>query len=61
MVPLPTGGSVLPKLVGGLVVLGVLTVVIKHPNDAAVWVRALAEAAGDAIDGVASFFRQIAG
>ncbi|WP_435070732.1 hypothetical protein [Amycolatopsis thermoflava] len=62
VVPLPTsGGSVLKKLIGGLVTLAIIAIVIKHPSDAATWVRAVSSAATEAIDGVATFFRQVAG
>ncbi|OXM70728.1 MULTISPECIES: hypothetical protein [Amycolatopsis] len=61
MIPLPSsGGSILPKLIGGLVILATLAIVIKRPSDAATWVRAAIGSATDAIDGVATFFRQVA-
>lgn len=60
-VSLPTGKSVLPKLIGFAVALALLVIVVKHPGDAASWVKALAVGAGDVIDGIASFIRQAAG
>lgn len=59
---LPTGGGskLLPKLIGGLVLLALLAVVVKHPADAADWVTTMASRAGNAVDGLASFFRTLA-
>lgn len=60
-IPMPTSsGSVLPKLVGGLVVVALLVIVVKHPSDAADWTRQLFAVAGDAVDGIVSFIRQVA-
>lgn len=61
MVP-PTvqGGGLLPKLVGGLVVLGVLVLVIKHPSEAAGMATGIGHFIGSAIDGVAAFIRNLA-
>lgn len=56
----PTGGSsVLPKVIGTLVVLGLLAVVVKHPGDAAAWVTGVAAWFESVVDGVAEFFRQV--
>lgn len=61
LMPMPTGNSsVLPKLITTAVVLALLVIVVKHPGDAATWVRALAGGAVDVIDGMASFIRQVA-
>ncbi|QRP47234.1 hypothetical protein [Amycolatopsis sp. FDAARGOS 1241] len=60
MIPMPTsGGSVLPKLIGGAVLLALLVVVVKHPADAAHWAKAVIDAGGEVIDGLASFLRQV--
>lgn len=60
-IPMPTSsGSVLPKLVGALVVAALLVIVVKHPSDAADWTKQLFGLAGDAVDGIVSFIRQIA-
>ncbi|WP_019808224.1 hypothetical protein [Saccharomonospora halophila] len=55
------GSSVLPKLLGTLLLLGALVVVVKHPADAATWVQTLGTWVGGAADGVAAFFQQLAG
>lgn len=61
LMPMPTGNSsVLPKLIATAVVLALLVIVVKHPGDAATWVKALAGGAVDVIDGMASFIRQVA-
>jgi hypothetical protein len=45
-----TGGGLMSKVVGILVLIVLVTVVIKYPNDAANWVRGL----GTVIDGLVS-------
>lgn len=56
----PTGGtSVMPKVIGTLVVLGLLAVVVKHPGDAAAWVTGMAAWLESVVDGVAEFFRLV--
>ena len=61
MVPSPVqGGGLLPKVIGGLVVLGVLVLVIKHPSEAAGMATGIGHFIGSAIDGVAAFFRDLA-
>ena len=59
MIPVPTG-SVLPKLVGGAVLLALLAVVVKHPGDAANWAKAVVHAASSVVDGLASFVQHAA-
>ncbi len=61
VLPAAGGSSVLPKLLGTLLLLGALVVVVKHPADAATWVQALGTWVGGAADGVAAFFQQLAG
>ncbi|TVT50719.1 hypothetical protein FNH05_15240 [Amycolatopsis rhizosphaerae] len=52
-----TGGGLLPKVIGTLVLIAVLTLVIKYPADAAHWVRGL----GHVIDGLVAFLRALFG
>ncbi|HJQ45587.1 MAG TPA: hypothetical protein VJ870_04570 [Amycolatopsis sp.] len=59
MIPMPTGGSVLPKVYAGVIALGLLAVVIKHPGDAAASAKALFAVASATVDGIASFFQQL--
>lgn len=55
------GSGLVPKLVGTLVVVAILAVVVKHPGDAATWVKQVGSWAGEAIDGIAAFFRMVIG
>lgn len=50
-----TGGGVLRKVIGTAVVLAVLVIVVKHPADAANWVKT----AVGWLDGLVSFIRQV--
>lgn len=52
-----SGGGLLSKVVGTLVLIAVLVVIIKYPADAARWVRGL----GTVIDGLVSFIRALFG
>jgi hypothetical protein len=52
-----TGGGLVPKVVGGLVLIALITLVIKYPADAARWVHGL----GAVIDGLVTFFRALFG
>ncbi|WP_435122944.1 hypothetical protein [Amycolatopsis thermoflava] len=64
MIPMPTGrsgGEVLPKLVVGAVGLALLVLVIKHPSDAAHWLRDLINFGTGVVDSIATFIRQAAG
>lgn len=58
---LPTGGggSKLPKVIGVLVTLAVLMMVIKYPAESAVTAQGAVHVIGGAVDGLASFFRQL--
>jgi hypothetical protein len=49
------GGGMLRKLIGTVVVLALLVIVVKHPADAANWVKA----AVGCLDGLVSFIRQV--
>lgn len=60
LVPMAGGTSVMPKVIGTLIALGLLVLVVKHPADAAVWVKGLATWVGSAVDGMAAFFQQLA-
>lgn len=54
-----TGSSLLKKAIGTAVVLALLTLIIKHPSDAATWVTALLGLVGEVIDGIVTFFRHV--
>lgn len=60
MIPVPAGSSVLPKVISTVVVLALLVVVVKHPVEAAGWVKALVGGAVSAVEGLATFFQGIA-
>jgi hypothetical protein len=60
ILPMAGGTSVMPKVIGTLIVLGLLVLVVEHPADAAVWVKELAAGVGSVVDGVAAFFQQLA-
>lgn len=53
------GGSVVPKVVGGLVLLALLALVIKHPGEAATWAKSFIGMVSSAVDGIATFFQQV--
>jgi hypothetical protein len=54
-------GSVLPKVIGTLVLLALLLVIVKHPSEAAVWAKALGAGIGTAANGLAAFLNAITG
>ncbi|GAA5115929.1 hypothetical protein [Haloechinothrix salitolerans] len=60
MIPMSTGGGVLPKLIGFAVVIAVLLVVVKHPQDSASWVQSLIDGGESVIDGLAAFLHKLA-
>ncbi|PRX45349.1 hypothetical protein B0I33_10910 [Prauserella shujinwangii] len=60
IVPMAGGTSAMPKVLGTLIVLGLLVLVVKHPADAALWVQELAAWVGSVVDGIAAFFQQLA-
>lgn len=59
MMPVPTGSSVLPKLIGSAIALALLVVVVRHPSDAADLFKGLIGFAGSIVDGIATFIRQM--
>jgi hypothetical protein len=54
---LKTGGGVVSKVVGTAVVLAILTIVVKHPGDAADFVKTVF----GWIDQIATFLRELGG
>jgi hypothetical protein len=56
---LKTGGGILPKMIGTVVVITILVIVVKHPSDAAHFVKTVFSGLGAVIDGVVSFFRAL--
>jgi hypothetical protein len=54
---LKTGGGVMSKVIGTVVVLAILVIVVKHPSDAANFVKAVF----GWIDQVATFLRELGG
>lgn len=58
---LKTGGGVLSKVVSTLIAVAVLTVVVKHPTEAAGLVTGVAHAASSAIDGLSTFLQHLIG
>jgi hypothetical protein len=58
---LKTGGGILSKAIGTVVVLAILVVVVKYPSDAASLVKTVFAGLGTLIDGLVSFFRALIG
>jgi hypothetical protein len=58
---LKTGGSVMSKAIGTAVVLAILVIVVKHPTDAASFMKTIFSGLGAVIDGFVSFFRSLMG
>ena len=56
-----TGGGILSKLIGTVVVLAILVLVVKHPTDAASFAKTMFSGFGALIDGFVSFFRSLMG
>lgn len=56
---LKTGGGLLRKLIGTAVVVTVLVLVVKHPDDSAEFVKATARWGGGVIDGIVTFFQHL--
>jgi hypothetical protein len=54
-----TGGGIVKKIVGVVIVLAVLALVINHPHDAAGMVNTATDKGGGIIDSVAQFFRDL--
>jgi hypothetical protein len=61
MLPMSSGSGVLGKIVGTVVVLGVLAFVVKHPSDAAHLLTMLLGLLGNAVEGFATFLTQVHG
>ncbi|MTD57818.1 hypothetical protein [Amycolatopsis pithecellobii] len=59
--PIKTGTSLLTKVVGLLILIALLTLVVKHPTDAATWVGQAGHFVGTVIDGLASFLQHAIG
>jgi hypothetical protein len=53
------GGDVLMKFLGTVAVVALLTVVVRHPADAAAWAKNIGGLLATIVDGVAEFFRQL--
>ncbi|MEU3272553.1 hypothetical protein ABZ639_17065 [Saccharomonospora sp. NPDC006951] len=53
------GGGMLPKVIGIVVLIALGVIVVKHPTDAATWVKDGFSGLGDVIDGVVSFIRGV--
>lgn len=58
-IPMPTGGGPLRKIVGVAVVIALLVIVVKYPADAADAATSVGRFAGELIDGLWNFFRQL--
>ncbi|QYN23134.1 hypothetical protein [Amycolatopsis sp. DSM 110486] len=56
---LKTGGGILKKVAGVVIVLAALALVINHPHDAAGMVTSATDKGGGIIDSVAKFFRDL--
>ncbi|WP_435582092.1 hypothetical protein [Amycolatopsis thermoflava] len=55
-----SSGGGLKRVVSALVVVAVLAVVIRNPDEAASWAKSLFGIATGAVDGLASFIRGLA-
>lgn len=60
LVPKPSSGGALPKLIGAVFVIALLAIIVKHPGDAAEWAKSLVSGGVAVIDGFATFIRQVA-
>ncbi|WP_103338769.1 hypothetical protein [Amycolatopsis sp. CA-126428] len=54
-----TGGGIVKKIVGVVIVLAALALVVKHPHDAAGMVNTAKDNGGGIIDSVTQFFRDL--
>lgn len=59
MMPMPSGGGPLPKLIGAAVVLALLVMVVKQPAATASWVEGIFGSAIHAVEGISAFFQEI--
>lgn len=60
VMPMPTGGGLLPKLIGSAVLVALVVVVVKYPTDAASAVEGLISIGESVVDGIARFLHQVA-
>lgn len=59
MVQMPTKGAG-TKILGVLVFIALVVIIVKYPGEAAGWGKDLIGLAGDAVDGLVSFIRDLA-
>lgn len=59
MMPTPTGGGLVSKLIGIAIVVALFMVVVNHPGDSAGWLKDLGGMFMDAVDGLATFFHNL--
>ncbi|MEV5718501.1 hypothetical protein AB0L41_31830 [Amycolatopsis mediterranei] len=59
MLPVPKRGGGVVRVVLGVLLVGALVLVIKHPVDAAEATTGGVNVIGDALDGVATFLRNL--
>ncbi|MCO1581232.1 hypothetical protein M8C13_36330 [Crossiella sp. SN42] len=56
-----TGGGLLPKLIGLLVLIAVGVLIVRYPGDSAGWVSGVFSGGRDVVDGIAVFLRKLIG
>lgn len=61
MFPTRTGGGVLGKVIWLLIGLAVLMLIVRNPVDAAGWASGVFHLAGEAVNGIAAFLKNLAG
>lgn len=61
MLPMKTGGGLLGKVIGAVVLLAVLSLVIKHPADAAGWITGVWHVGSRVVDGLSTFLQTLFG
>ncbi|WP_414936506.1 hypothetical protein [Amycolatopsis sp. cmx-11-51] len=54
-----SGGGILPKVVGLIILLAIGVMVVKHPTDSAGWVTDAVHGIGAVLDGVVNFLRAL--
>lgn len=57
--PLPAANGGAKKVLGLVVLLVLVALAIKYPTDAATWVKSVAGAVGDVLDGLVTFVRNL--
>lgn len=60
MVPMPTTKGAGSKILGALVFIALVVIIVEYPGEAARWAKDLVGLAGDAVDGLVSFIRDLA-